>query len=47
MRAPFLGLCMISRRTRDTIDLTNGIAIEIHTASFRTTRGLHDRDRDL
>jgi hypothetical protein len=30
---------MVARRTADSIYLTNGIVIEIHTASFRTVRG--------
>lgn len=30
---------VIARETTDTIELTNGIAIEIHTASFKTIRG--------
>jgi len=30
---------MVTRRTRDALDLSNGITIEIHTASFRTIRG--------
>ena len=30
---------LIVRRTADTIELSNGIVIEIHTASFRTVRG--------
>jgi hypothetical protein len=30
---------LIEALTRETIELKNNIAIEIHTASFRTTRG--------
>jgi len=30
---------MIERTTKDTIELSNDISIEIHTASFRSTRG--------
>jgi hypothetical protein len=30
---------MITRRTRDTIELSNRVVIEIHTCSFRSTRG--------
>lgn len=30
---------MIEREAVETIDLTNGVTIEIHTASFRATRG--------
>jgi len=30
---------MIVRKTGDTIELTNGVTIEIHTASFRALRG--------
>lgn len=29
----------IERKTADTIDLTNGVSIEVRTASFRTVRG--------
>jgi hypothetical protein len=36
--APMLE-AMIAKETRDSIELTNGITIEIHTASFRTLRG--------
>lgn len=39
----FLGIEMLKplivRRTRDTIDLSNGVSIEVRTASYRTTRG--------
>ena len=30
---------LVARETRDAIELTNGVVIEIHTASFRTLRG--------
>src|SRR5262249_35185927 len=30
---------MVTRRTTETIDLTNGVTIEVRTASFRTIRG--------
>ena len=30
---------LIERRTADAIDLTNGVTIEVHTASFRSVRG--------
>src|SRR5262245_35659161 len=30
---------MVIRRTQETIDLSNGITIEVHTASFKATRG--------
>jgi hypothetical protein len=30
---------MIERRTADSIDLTNGVTIEVHTANFRSVRG--------
>ena len=30
---------MIVKRTSESIELTNGIAIEVHTASYRSTRG--------
>lgn len=30
---------MVTRRTVETIDLNNGISIEVHVASYRTTRG--------
>src|SRR4029077_17546971 len=30
---------MIGNRTQDTIELTNGISIEVRPASFRTLRG--------
>jgi hypothetical protein len=30
---------LIEARTQDSISLTNGVSIEVHTASFRTTRG--------
>ncbi len=30
---------LIQRKTLDSIDLSNGITIEIHTASYKTTRG--------
>jgi hypothetical protein len=30
---------MLERETADTFDITNGVSIEIHTASFRSTRG--------
>lgn len=30
---------MIERQTADTFDLTNGVSIEIHVASFRSSRG--------
>ena len=32
-------LALVERRTAETIDLTNGATIEVHTASFRSTRG--------
>ena len=32
-------LGLVQRRTAETIDLTNGVTIEVHTASFRSTRG--------
>lgn len=30
---------LVARETRESVELTNGITVEIHTASFRTTRG--------
>ena len=30
---------LIERRTADSIDLANGVTIEVHTASFRSVRG--------
>jgi hypothetical protein len=30
---------MIAKRTAESIELTNGISVEVHTASFRSTRG--------
>jgi hypothetical protein len=30
---------LVTRRTRETVELSNSIVIEIHTASFRSTRG--------
>src|SRR5262245_42341698 len=30
---------MVTRRTQEAIDLSNGVTIEVHTASFRATRG--------
>jgi hypothetical protein len=30
---------LVARRTQDTLHLTSGISIEVHTASFRTIRG--------
>lgn len=30
---------LIARRTKESIDLSNGISIEVHTASFRAIRG--------
>ena len=30
---------MVTRRTTETIDLSNGTSIEVHVASYRTTRG--------
>ena len=35
---PMLGQ-LVDRKTQDTIDLTNRVTIEVHTASFRSTRG--------
>lgn len=32
-------LGLVERRTAETIDLTTGVTIEVHTASFRSTRG--------
>jgi hypothetical protein len=30
---------MVANKTRESIELSNGIVIEVHTASFRSTRG--------
>ena len=30
---------LVERETRESIDLTNGLSIEVHTASYRTVRG--------
>jgi hypothetical protein len=35
---PMLG-ALVTRRTRDSITLSNGVVIEVHTASFRAVRG--------
>jgi hypothetical protein len=39
LRSVAMLAAMIANETRDSIELTNGITIEIHTASFRTLRG--------
>jgi hypothetical protein len=38
VKVPMLA-ALVERETQDAIDLTNGVTIEITTASFRTTRG--------
>lgn len=38
MKSPFLAR-LVAHETRESITLTNGVVIEVHTASFRATRG--------
>ncbi len=39
LKASPLLVTRIARETKDAIELANGLRIEVHTASFRTTRG--------
>ena len=38
---------LIARRTAEAVHLTNGVSLEVHTASYRAVRGYTRRGRDL